>query len=326
VRREYGRRNKQEFYRKELEKYAGGGGVDLRFTDDLSELAGNSDAWGNLKDKMAVVYVDGNGIGALQREKCATWTAQQEFSLGLRKMQAAFLGDLLKRIDADDGWKNAGKLRLETLLWGGDELVWVVPAWRGWELLQFFYEESLEWKLLGARITHAAGLVFCHHKAPIHEIVRLAKDLAGMAKSKGKHRQEKNLFAYQVLESFDHIGRAMDEGYLRNRYPFYAGTATNPLVLEGGSMKRIAETMPKVRRDISRKKLFEMAKAVMTGQTAEADRVSAVVRKRLLRDGQTEALSCSQDFGEDCEHNHACWYHIAELMDYVAPEGPAPTE
>src|SRR5439155_23707913 len=96
-----------------------------------------------------------------------------------------------------------GYYRLETLLWGGDELIWVVPAWQGWKILSLFYRQSTNWNFAAQPLTHAAGMVFCHHNAPIHSITALAKTLAEVAKEKSR---DQNLFAYLVLESFDHVG------------------------------------------------------------------------------------------------------------------------
>ena len=163
-------------------------------------------------------------MGAFQREHCKTAQSQRDFSVGLRRRQAGFLADLLDVVRTDADWKNGEAIRLETLLWGGDEIVWVTPAWRGWRLLTMFYESAKAWQLLGKSVTHSAGLVFCHHKAPIHEIVHLAKELNGMVKEKGRRQKARNLFAYQVLESFDHIGRALDDDFLRRNAIRFSGT------------------------------------------------------------------------------------------------------
>ena len=319
VRRTHGIDQKHHFYEQEIATYAGRTGADFQFTNELTDLAA-SDVWGNLNGKMAVIHVDGNGIGALQREKCNTWERQREFSTGLRRQQAAFLSSLLDQIDKDVDWKSGDRFRLETLLWGGDEIIWVVPAWRGWELLRLFFENAARWSLLGTGITHSAGLVFCHHKAPIHEIVRLAKDLSEMAKRKGRQQQEKNLFAYQVLESFDHIGQPMDQRYLSGRYPFYSGDVSNPLVLEGLRMKPIAEAMPRAREAISKKKLYEVTKMLMTGTKERAAEAAQRAWKRMDAAVAAEAHACLDVFGEDSSRSLACWYHLAELVDYVAPE------
>jgi hypothetical protein len=50
------------------------------------------------------------------------------------------------------------KLRFETLLWGGDELVWVVPAWQGWWTLDFFFRKARRWEYNNIPLKHAAGL------------------------------------------------------------------------------------------------------------------------------------------------------------------------
>lgn len=121
-------------------------------------------------------------------------------------------------------------LRFETLLWGGDEMMWVMPAAAGWRVAELFFHtvlgdersavaasarlqelgapeelpKSERWKIDTKELSFGAGLVFCHHNADITRITALAKEIADLAKAEDK---ERNLLAYQVLESFDFLGR-----------------------------------------------------------------------------------------------------------------------
>lgn len=126
-RREYGNvQKKSEFYRQRLTDDI----PDLAFTKSLEELTTDPDKQG-LNQKMAVIYIDGNKFGQFIQEHCKTEKAHEEFDCQMRQGRNAILDYLIRTAweDSDLGWKTAeGKIRLETLLWGGDEVIWVVPA------------------------------------------------------------------------------------------------------------------------------------------------------------------------------------------------------
>ncbi|MCB1743233.1 MAG: hypothetical protein KDK91_22855, partial [Gammaproteobacteria bacterium] len=122
-------------------------------------------------------------------------------------------------------------LRLDTLLWGGDELIMVVPAWLGWPLLQFFYERSADWCYADKsgsmaesggpqryRLTHAAGLVLCSAKAPIGRITEAARRLAERVKQREGRFHAQNFFDYLVLESIDYPVEADLGEFFEKRY------------------------------------------------------------------------------------------------------------
>ncbi len=137
-RRTYGRDQKHNFYEAEIQRVGAPSTERRDYTQDFDELCGNSKQWGNLSDKMAVIYLDGNKFSAFttQHDRDADLRA---FSEGLRCEQARILRALIeKKIDGNSDWENNKKIRLETLLWGGDEIIWVVPAWKGWDVLHFF--------------------------------------------------------------------------------------------------------------------------------------------------------------------------------------------
>jgi len=201
-RHQYGRRARQRFYAAET------GRGDLRFTDEFNDIGTHTTFAGvpppaNTADKLAVLYVDGNGFGAIGRRKLGEGVDQyRAWSRGVRGHHCDVLKQLLSAAEGDRTWRNGDALRLETLLWGGDEIVFVVPAWKGWELAELFFGHGHGHVIDGQAVTYACGLAFCHTKAPIANVVKLAKRLGDAAKltGKGTHR-----LAYEVLESFDDI-------------------------------------------------------------------------------------------------------------------------
>ncbi|EDN65205.1 hypothetical protein BGP_6503 [Beggiatoa sp. PS] len=65
-----------------------------------------------------------------------------------------------------------------------------MPAWLGWWTLDYFFRKSKDWEFPDPNsddnkvypLTHAAGLVFCQHNAPIHRIRNLAEQLGNLVK------------------------------------------------------------------------------------------------------------------------------------------------
>ncbi len=141
MRSEYGRGQKRgKFYKDRTN-------LDLKFTSDLQELSSDP-AQGILNGKIAVIYVDGNKFGDIARN-CINSEEQTQFDQQLREGQNAILKTLLEEANINELWKykdknNEEKTRLETLLWGGDELIWVVPAWLGWYTLNLFFKQADE--------------------------------------------------------------------------------------------------------------------------------------------------------------------------------------
>ena len=88
------------------------------------------------------------------------------------------------KLEFGTGSKLPWQGRIETLMWGGDELIWAVPAWCALDAVQFFFDQSADWRdpIRNKRLTHAIGMVLCSHNAPIRGIVQLARELADHAK------------------------------------------------------------------------------------------------------------------------------------------------
>lgn len=309
----------------------------------LSRSASTQDAdskGSTLNQKMAVIYLDGNHFGRKRASYCTDAARQKDFDQKIRKeYQNGTLGILLKEIEnhaeADD-WlctedkkSQGGKgeetteaarllLRFETLLWGGDETIWVVPAWNGWWLLSRFFKHVEErWKFFdGSNLTLSAGLVFCHHNAPIQRIVNLAKSLGDLAKGD----RTANRVAYQVLESFDHAGTDL-EAFRRMRCP--EGVSPEDLILDGNGMASIIEPVRTLKRTIPKRRLHRLVESLYLGEdtTGASEELENTVKKALEAEVPGREKTLPQDqalayFGS----GNARWVHLLELWDYIGPE------
>ena len=238
-RRERGRDLRQDFYSRELkssdgEHYAD----DNRFTDDFEELA-RTDNFADAKvarhhlgsltsrldRKLAVFYADGDKFGSTNAA-CAGADVLRSWDQTVQDARQKFLKALLNHLDAhplgrarrDD--ELTQRRRIETLMWGGDEFLLVLPAWLALEAVRLFFDQcQIEWPA-GQRRTHSAALVFAHHNAPIRPLKQLAKALADQGKQdKERCNAPADSLNWLVLESFDHAGGDLGTYWARRSLP-----------------------------------------------------------------------------------------------------------
>jgi hypothetical protein len=133
VRHAHGRPQKQRFYAQEIAEKCQDAATlpkikSLQFARDLHEIGGTS-PYRNLNDKIAVIYLDGNGFSKIQAKHCQSADALGRWDEYIQGKRCEFLKDFLLRIQDDPDFKTQdGAMRLETLLWGGDEITLVTPA------------------------------------------------------------------------------------------------------------------------------------------------------------------------------------------------------
>jgi hypothetical protein len=307
-RRQYGRKLKQKFYRDEISKLDQQFDVNQNFVSDLTELT-DDEHEGNLHGKMAVIYLDGNSFGSLQRG--LDQKGLQNFDETIKKYRRKFLHDLLVEItqSEDYAWFYENKIRLEILLWGGDEIMLVVPAWKGWWTLNFFFQASENWGFNKKTLTHAAGLVFCHHNAPIHRIKGLAYQLGELAKAKTDAQGNKigrtaNYVAYQVLESFDHTGLEIEE--FREQRLGSSGIKANDLIIAGNKMDQDGKLMADVKAVLPKSRVYKIINALLHDPT-QIDKQIQKAKEELDESLQNSPVLTEATF----------WLHLIELWDYV---------
>ncbi len=185
ARYQYGRDTKNEFILEE----AGLSRDSYQFVKDLNKLS--SKLGTTCHQKMAVVYFDGNDFTAKQSDFDLDQT--REFDKALQSRMQKFLKNLVVNLDRDK--TEADEIRLEVLIWGGDEVLLVVPAWAGFATLELFYKTMTD---EDNGLSYAGGVVFCHHKTPIDIVSKLAQRLAEQVK---RVSREENLFLPILLES-----------------------------------------------------------------------------------------------------------------------------
>ncbi len=294
----------------------------LFFTNDLEELSNNPKKQG-LHHKIAVIYIDGNKFGDFLRKYCKTETAQNRFDTEIRGGQNRILDHLIQTAARDTGtdWKTSeGKIRLETLLWGGDEIIWVVPAWMGFSVLDTFFQLAKKHitfteeppvqrgRKKTHHLQHAAGLVFCNHKVPILRIKKLAHDLAELAKEKSNNNN--NLLAYLMLESFDHTGMDLKQWRQERVAPL---CEAEELLLKPDHLGKIEQHIRQLKNfhspEFPRRKLYQIIQALRNGDQDSADRFCEKLDKKHLEIIDTLKPLLARSNGH--------WLHLIDLWDYM---------
>ncbi len=311
TRHDYGREQKYAFYQKQT----GARPPDIpgEFVRDLDALTADPSR-GNLHHKLAILYLDGNHFGKLRRDTCQMPQDLKDYDHYIQGRRATLLKDFLTAAVMNDkkGWLTQnGQCRMEILMWGGDEMLWVVPAWQGWKTLAFLFDHTADWQFRETRMFHAAGLVFCHHNAAINRIKSLARDLAETAKAKSR---EKSLVAYQVLESFDHVGRGLED-FRKQRCP---KTCTpEQFILKGTEMTHMESLFQAIKADekLARRKLHDIVARLMKTPEASPSVIAEVLEQVAspTREDLDKLTACCS--GSDKMR----WVHLLELWDYVAP-------
>ncbi len=323
-----------------------------------------------LHGKIAVFYADGNSFTKIQRKIIdrsddeEKEQAQIDFDRTIRgnraKLLAALLEDMLEgdlpdmktwslhNVHEGEKSQDVPALRFETLLWGGDELMFVLPAWAGFEFAQRFFRYTCGWKTGGYELSHSAGLVFCSAKTPI----RIARDLAQMIADDIKQRTDRNggkrnAWDYMVLESIDYPTHRDYRRFLRERYGDIRNYRPQCLPGEAGICwkTRSDDLKAALRDNLPVRQLYRLGQAI----TREAPEIlfhpegseqpgewPVKSPKTLLEKLENRLLELAQNPGElrdacrdlaallgvslDDDRQRAwLWLHLLELREYIAP-------
>ncbi len=215
ARRRFGRHQRSRFYHHRLREAGAKGaavierlnrgldGARLDFAQSFEELgAGELEARElglkvALQGKIGIIHLDGNGFGALARQCYDNAAKLSQLSVTIRRLQAELLADVLNwLLDRSDHMASpvarqdggtVRRLRFETLLWGGDEMTFAVPAWAAFDLLDRIMTSIEPWRLppeLGDKpLRHKVGMLVADRKLPVARLKSIADDLARSAKT-----------------------------------------------------------------------------------------------------------------------------------------------
>jgi hypothetical protein len=294
------------------------------FPQDLEELCGAIHPACH-PTKLAVLYADGNKFGRIVGDNLESVKEYEEWDAALQRSRAKFLASLLNWLN---GKRQRGEpMPLEIFLWGGDEVMFAVPADLGLEAVSKFYEFTgdLEWK--GKALTHALGLVVCNYKTPIQRIKSLAISLAERVKTQldeSPGRQE-NAWQYAVLESVD-TPTDLDT-FFSERYDA-ASHAMASLEAPSSDFDDLVSEVRAIERQLPRSQLYRIAHQLSRNPTSReaverfeevadlamqelVDQMARVLPQRPLAEEHSEAELASRVL------------HWAELLDYWPPTARA---
>lgn len=336
ARRRAGRELRQSLYSRIL-----GENLPLQFTNETQSLStfqvtdpDFQHIPANLNGKMAIFYADGNRFGHYQR-KCRNAAELHDWDNNIKQKRQCLLRELLAWLE-QSSWArtDADELRFETLLWGGDELLFLMPAWLGLEFSERFFALTADWTYGGDQLSHAAGLVFAKHSTPISQLQKLAKQLAEHGKT--ETRKGENTLSWVVLESFDHTGDSMENFWARNGI---ADQGWDKLLLTADRLVTLRATEA-LKDALPRSAMVRALRILATGcPSAERKLLQSTYRstEQSLTKEQLDTLarlwalfgaSWSNQLPEDASLSAWAaaeavpWTALLELWDYLLPNAP----
>ncbi|MBI4687715.1 MAG: hypothetical protein HY756_08020 [Nitrospirae bacterium] len=311
---------KKELKKRIYQRILKDGEFKEEFTDDLGALSCISDK-GNLNNKMAFIYFDGNKFSKIRANKCTKEETLAAFSERVEERRKEFLCELIKKAQAEPDFKNNDAIRLETLLWGGDEFEIVVPAWKGWDVLRLFYKCMSNAEFDGVNLTHAGGVIFSNHKAPIRQIRNMARKLADMAKDKlppdfkSLNHNKHDIALYIIMESFDTVGPDVKDFVRR----YYGDGCYDDFYLTSDRMDNINEALSLMKKNgFPRNKIFEIIRIIKGNLPQQNDKIDTVLIKALSEVEEQDKVCAAIE--KVIEGNYHRWLMIADLWDYAGRE------
>lgn len=355
ARAELGREQKDAFLR------WASGVADVRYAQSFEDIAANAadlPAGDPLLGKLGVLYFDGNGFGAHQAS-CKTEQQLRDFDTMVSAFRRDWLAALIQRLARDrHGWHQPAlrrgkppappRLRLELLLWGGDEILLVLPAGLALDALMHFYASAaaahaqgkLNWPDADGTpqpLTHAGGLVLCQHKVPVARTRDLARRLADQIKARDDSRHA-DRWDYLVLESVD-VPHNAPADFHRARYgPRAAERRPLAPAAQADALPRLAALRnppaaampltgedPRLALGKARDLGFRLTREASCKGAEERDALVKQLDALVPTDGPQQelpALAAQLFPGQSPAWR---WLHLLELWDYLAPRSAEDT-
>lgn len=302
---------------------------EVNFTWELNELAAHPDGTSNtLNNKICYIHFDGNAFGMIKDKYCITDDKMGEYDQKIQDHQKDILANyIITRLKHDD-FSFGGKAHIEVLLWGGDECDIILPAWKGFDFLEFFMDKNRNINKLNVPdmgaipLTYGMGAVFCHRTSPLLQIRKLAQDLADKVKGKVKNNDKPPLSTesgdavhYLVLETNDMITSSLD----KFTDTYYPSGVFDGLMITSGEVEDIVDTIGAYKKAFPRNKLYDIIKTIFANDLKKAEKTYDSACKR----SQSKNLLTWKDFSE---LNHRKLFLVTDLWDYVQIDREAENE
>lgn len=283
---EYGRNMRKDFF---SQRSGATVPVDAALVGSFEDLVADPPGGLSLsaRGKMAVIHLDGDGFGAAAREL---------------KDPARFASEVIGRTDAildalvkdamdqelHDGNVSNPVLRLEVLLWGGDDITLVVPAWRALSTLQAFHAAVAGWQISGESLGFTGAAIIAGHKAPIRRLVQLAQEAVDVAKTGGA----RGAFTIDIFES----SSPPEDGLAAHRSRAHQSVPIDCLAFPAHAIADLRQMLARWRQDAgtlypSRARLNEVLNLGLSEEAlAEVTRRDEIRIRGAARDTATDLL------------------------------------
>lgn len=159
---------------------------------DISQLS-------NFKNKIAVIHIDGNGLGELIPKLKKEYNIEiSDFSKRLDKTTKEAFREAVEKVFKDDK-------RYRDVILGGDDVSVIMSADFALdfvrEYLNLFEKKTSEIFKGKRKLTAAAGIAYCNEKFPFHYAINLAEELCSEVKKRSK-RQNSALMFHNIQSSY----------------------------------------------------------------------------------------------------------------------------
>lgn len=302
VRREQGKRLRKELYQSCLD------GDDWQFVDDLEELAQN--------DSIAVIHLDGNRFGTI-RDHCHSKEEYQLLDTAVQGIQKEAICQIARHSS-----KVGKKLRLETLLWGGDEIELVVPAPQAWATLKRFFEATaIKPCEIGGKqftLTWSAGVVFCRHNLPILQVRGYAEQLCSIAKKQLSDDDPKcftasdNRFTYLNMSSFEIISREV-EPFIKS---YHQPASVEEFTFSMQEIEQLYADMVTITRLFPKNKVYDIVERIQRGEAVNV----LLVERALKMVVSSSRAALDEAIKRVLSENDKRWLLIGDLWNLVGGE------
>ncbi|MBP7964368.1 MAG: hypothetical protein KBG20_13485 [Caldilineaceae bacterium] len=300
---------------------------DALCAKDLEALT-TDDSKGVLSGRMAYIHIDGNSFGRIRKEQCDSEETLKKFDDVIQEScRKPFLRALLERAGGDADFQTVlgtnRALRLEVLLWGGDEMTIVVPAWKGLETLRLFYDHAKSLPFGDVALTHRAVMVLCHHNAPILQIRKIADDLLDRTKDDigatppdggPLDHVRGDAMHFLSLESFDMLQGDLGS-FIRE---YYKDVTYSHLLLHAHELSDVFGSLEVIRQNVAQGRVIEAGMALRRTGVEGFDKVMVRLYET-LPGGDRAAVKAA------VEHvlagDPTRWYLVTDLWDYLSEWG-----
>lgn len=235
---------------------------------------------------LAVVYIDGNNMGAKVRECCKEENTYEECVKQLREfskdIQKKYIDDRKKDIDEYLSKKYGNERKRRLVLGAGDEVNFIFNVHDALECARVYLEK------LPNGCSSCAGIAIFHSHTPYSEVYRIAEECCEAGKIKMKEMKLNNvsLLDFQYCQgaidvSLEQIRR--NEHNIDNSKPWLITNTENEMVPDSITDIKEVDMMKKFLNRLGHSNVKGLLSAIKSGETEfklEINRIEAHMQKK----------------------------------------------